>query len=71
MHACALNSANVDENILAAIFWLNEAKAFLVIKPLYDTLIHRVSFRRRVNMRIGNERVSAVGSPVSRFWRKF
>jgi hypothetical protein len=34
----------MDENVLRAILWLNETEAFLVVKPLYSTFIHKGSF---------------------------
>jgi hypothetical protein len=38
MHTCALNRADVDEDILAAVVWLNEAEALLAVKPLHGSL---------------------------------
>jgi hypothetical protein len=39
-HASAFYRADVDEDILAAIIWLNEAEAFLVVEPLHGSFCH-------------------------------
>ena len=39
-HAGAFNRADMNEDILASLVWLNEAKAFLAIKPLHSSRIH-------------------------------
>ena len=39
-HPGALDGADVHENILAAVIRLDEAKAFLVVEPLYGSLRH-------------------------------
>jgi hypothetical protein len=36
----AFDRADVNEDILVAAFRLNEAEAFLVVKPLYSSLVH-------------------------------
>jgi hypothetical protein len=54
VHPCAFDGADVHEDILAAIVWLDEAKALLAVKPLYDSLRHiellsiRVLFGRAI-----------------------
>src|SRR5262249_61114803 len=40
VHSGAFDSADVHEHILAAVIGLNEAEAFLAIKPFYCTLRH-------------------------------
>jgi hypothetical protein len=40
----SFDGADMDENVLRAILWLNETEAFLVVKPLYSTFIHKVPF---------------------------
>jgi hypothetical protein len=37
----AFDSADMDENVLATVCRLNEAKALLAVKPLHNSLIHR------------------------------
>jgi len=44
MHPCAFNRADVHEDILAAIIWLDEAEAFLDIEPLHGSLRHITLF---------------------------
>jgi hypothetical protein len=39
-HASAFDRTDVHEDILAAIIWLNEAEAFLVIEPLHGSFCH-------------------------------
>jgi hypothetical protein len=39
-HPSALDGADMHENILAAVIRLDEAKAFLVVEPLYGSLRH-------------------------------
>ena len=43
----ALNGADVNEHILAAIVRLDEAKAFLAVEPLYGSLRHGNFFQVR------------------------
>jgi len=38
-----LNSADMNENVLAAVVWRNEPIAFGLIKPLYGALRHRLA----------------------------
>src|SRR6185295_2490101 len=40
-HAGALDGADVHEHVSAAGVRLNEAEAFLVVKPLHSTVAHR------------------------------
>jgi hypothetical protein len=37
----AFDRADMDENVLATVCRLNEAKALLAVKPLHNSLIHR------------------------------
>src|SRR5580698_4470751 len=46
----ALNGADVNEHILAAIVRLDEAKAFLAVEPLYGSLRHENFFQVRVRI---------------------
>lgn len=39
-HAGAFNRADMNEDILASLVWLNEAEAFLAVKPLHSSRIH-------------------------------
>src|SRR6266508_6190459 len=39
-HAGTFDRADMNEDILAAVLRLNEAKAFLAVKPLYSSRIH-------------------------------
>ena len=50
VHPGAFDSADVHEHILAAIIGLNEAEAFLAIKPFYRTLRHMTFFHVRVSV---------------------
>ena len=46
LYPCALDGADVHENILAAVIGLDEAKTFLAAEPLYGSLRHEtLSFR--------------------------
>jgi hypothetical protein len=47
-HPGPLDGADVHENILAAVIRLDEAKAFLVVEPLYGSLRHGHFFQVRV-----------------------
>jgi hypothetical protein len=40
IHAGTLDGADVDKNVLAAVIWLDEAKAFLAVEPLHGSLRH-------------------------------
>jgi len=40
VHAGALDGADVHEHILAAVFRLDETKAFLAVEPLHGSLRH-------------------------------
>jgi hypothetical protein len=44
--ASALDSADVNENVLSASVRLDEAKALLGVEPLNDAYCHVMSFRR-------------------------
>jgi hypothetical protein len=44
--ARALYRADVDENVVTAVFGLNEAKAFLAIEPFHGSSLHMSSFPR-------------------------
>jgi hypothetical protein len=50
MHPGAFDSTDVHEHILAAVIRLDEAEAFLAIKPLYCTLRHMTFFQVRVSV---------------------
>jgi hypothetical protein len=50
VHSGAFDSADVHEHILAAVIRLNEAEAFLAIKPFYCTLRHMTFFHVRVSV---------------------
>jgi hypothetical protein len=39
-HPGAFDSADVDEHVLAAVIWLDEAEALLAVEPLYGSLRH-------------------------------
>jgi hypothetical protein len=41
----AFDRADMDKDIIPAIRWLNEAKALLVVEPLYSSRSHKMSFR--------------------------
>jgi hypothetical protein len=45
MQSGAFDCADVHEDILAAVIWLDEAEAFLSIEPLHGSLRHIFSFR--------------------------
>ena len=47
-HPGALDRADMDEDILAAVIRLDEAKAFLAVEPLYRTLRHVTLLSDRV-----------------------
>ena len=40
VHAGAFNRADMNEDVLATVLRLNEAEAFLAVKPLYNTRVH-------------------------------
>ena len=48
VHAGTLNGADVDENVLAAVIRLDEAKAFLAVEPLHGSLRHETLLSVRV-----------------------
>src|SRR6516165_784035 len=48
IQASPLDGADVNEHISAAVVGLNEAKAFLRIKPFYGSGCHTFSFRANV-----------------------
>lgn len=50
MHPGAFDSADVHKHILAAVIWLDEAEAFLAIKPFYRALRHMTFFQVRVSV---------------------
>ena len=39
-HAGAFDGADMNENVFAAVYGLNETKALLAVKPLHNSLIH-------------------------------
>jgi hypothetical protein len=39
-HAGAFDRADVNEDVFATALRLNEAEAFLAVKPLYNSLVH-------------------------------
>jgi hypothetical protein len=49
MHPGAFDSTDVHEHILAAVIRLDEAEAFLAIKPFYRALRHMTFFQVRVS----------------------
>jgi hypothetical protein len=42
-HAGAFNSADMNEDVLAAVVWLNESKALMAIEPLHGSFCHIAS----------------------------
>ena len=62
-HASAFDRADVHEDILAAIIWLDKAEAFLVIEELHGSLRHMTVLSGTCVMR---PRVSAASS--FEFW---
>jgi len=40
MHPCAFDSADVHEDILAAVIRLDESEALLAVEPLHGSLRH-------------------------------
>jgi len=62
MHPGAFDSTDVHEHILAAVIRLDEAEAFLAIKPFYRTLRHMTFFQVRVS-----EAAQLCGRLCSRF----
>jgi len=47
-HAGAFDRADMNEDVFATALQLNEAEAFLAVKPLYSSLVHGSSFFRYV-----------------------
>src|SRR5260370_39711190 len=47
-HAGAFDRADMNEDVFATALQLNEAEAFLVVKPLYSSLVHGSSSFRYV-----------------------
>jgi hypothetical protein len=45
LHSGAFDRADMHEHILAAVIWLDEAKAFLAIEPFHGSLCHISSLR--------------------------
>jgi hypothetical protein len=45
LHSGAFDRADMHEHILAAVIWLDEAKAFLAIEPFHGSLRHISSLR--------------------------
>jgi len=43
-HTSPLKGCCMDEDVLAAIVWLNESKAFLIVVEFYSTDLHESSF---------------------------
>jgi hypothetical protein len=39
----ALYGADMNENIVSAFVWLNEAKAFLAIEPFHGSCLHKIN----------------------------
>ncbi|SFJ73356.1 hypothetical protein SAMN05216525_13387 [Bradyrhizobium sp. Gha] len=64
-HTGAFDSADVNEDVVAAVRWLDKAKALLGIKPLHCTRVHTVCFR----VRAGPGARSCGQCPISRCWR--
>ena len=59
----------MNEDVIAAIFRLNEAKTFLAVKPLHGARIHReVPSLQGVHVEPGARDLAAI-VPVRRFWR--
>jgi hypothetical protein len=46
-HACAFHRADMNKNIFVAVIRLNEAEAFLIIKPHYSSRVHGLSLYLR------------------------
>jgi|SRR6516162_3889605 len=65
MQSGAFHSANVDENVLATIIWLNEAKTLLAVEPLNNTCRHNLSFIRETKnnaVQAKYDRLAALGT---------
>ena len=43
-HAGTLNRADMDEDILPTLCWLNKSKTFLTVEPLHNSLFTTLSF---------------------------
>jgi hypothetical protein len=61
-----LDSGDMDEHVLRAVFGLDEAIAFLRIKPLHSTGNHRASFKKKFcpGALAGSDHISISGSAV-------
>jgi hypothetical protein len=44
LHASAFNGADMNEDVLTAVLWLNEAETFLAVKPLHGSRMHEDQF---------------------------
>src|SRR5262249_55923835 len=68
-HAGAFNRADMNEDIIAAIGGLNEAKTLLAVEPLHNSRIHRRDpFMTRYTLDLGAEDRRLLS--VDRFWRR-
>ena len=45
-HTSAFDSADVNEDVVATVRWLDKAKALLGVKPLHCTRVHKVFLSR-------------------------
>jgi len=74
-HACVFNRTDMNKDVIAAIGGLTEAKTFLAVKPLHNSLIHRgvlslttYTKRRETGTFVGSidlEKESETCAPVS------
>src|SRR5262249_10223811 len=63
-HASAFDGADMNKDNLCAVFPLDEAEAFLVVKPLHNTRVHRDILSLRVcTWNVANE----ISPPLFRF----
>ena len=42
IHSSTFDRADMDEHILSAVSWLNEAISLLAVEPLYGSLRHKI-----------------------------
>ena len=70
-HARAFDRADMNEDVFAAVFRLNESEALLVVKPLHNTRVHRV-FPSLTGVHVGvSARCFVAIVPVRRFLETF
>jgi hypothetical protein len=67
--ASTFDSADVDEDVFAAVIRLNEAKTFLAVEPLYRARTHEVILSLAVHTRALARETSRAFSQICRFWK--